>query len=173
MASVLIIINHGCEEIEYINVADILVRAQHDVCIATGSDMQVTGSRGLPLCAQVSLDDVLAVDYDLIYLPGGLDQAEFCCADPRVQQLIQQRISKQQLLAIICASPTALIPQGFAKGRSLTCYPGMRDKLESAGANWLDERVVQDGTLITSQGPGTAMELGIYLVRILGDTAQE
>lgn len=173
MASILIIISEGCEEMEYMIVADILARAQHQICVAAGKELQVTGSRGLPLTAQCLLDDVHEEKFDLVYLPGGIDQAQFCCSDPYVQKMIARRLTQNQLLAIICASPLALLPQNLAQGRNITSYPAMRADLEAKGAIWSEQRVIQDQQLITSQGPGTAMELGLYLVRVLGDSAQE
>jgi protein deglycase len=167
MARILIIVAPGAEETETMTVADILVRAGQEVTIAGVQGTRFAGSRGLPMAADIELDSVQHGDFDLVYLPGGLPQAEACRDDERIQAIIGQRLAAEQPLAIICASPIALLPQGLAKGRRLTCFPGMRDKLEAGGAQWQNQAVVQDGQLCTSQGPGTAMAFGLHLAMLL------
>ena len=169
MAQVLVVIADGAEEIETMAVADVLVRGGHEVCIA-GDSLEITGSRGLPMRASLLIDDAVDQDYDLVYLPGGLPQAEFCRDDARVQALIAKQIQRQDaLLAIICACPISLLPQGLAKGRQVTSHPGKQAEMEEQ-ATWTGARIQRDGNLITSQGPGTSIELGLYLVQALGGT---
>ena len=172
MADVLVVMADGVEEIECMAVADVLVRAGHQVCMAADDSLQVTGSRGLPLAASVTLNTVLDRDFDLVYLPGGLPQAEFCRDDKRVQALIAKQIARlDAYLAIICACPISLLPQGLAKGRRITSHPSMREAL-SGEATWTGARIERDGNLLTSQGPGTAIEFGLYLATVLGDEQQ-
>jgi 4-methyl-5(b-hydroxyethyl)-thiazole monophosphate biosynthesis len=170
MARILIVVASGAEELETLAVADILVRAGQDVVVAGAADTWFRGSRNLPMGADIALDEVLDDTFDCVYLPGGMRQAEFCRDDPRVQRLIKAQLASGRLLAIICASPIALLPQGLAKGRQLTCFPGLRATVEPAAAAWRDEAVVVDGNLITSQGPGTAIALGLRLAeRLAGE----
>jgi 4-methyl-5(b-hydroxyethyl)-thiazole monophosphate biosynthesis len=51
------------------------------------------------------------------------------------------------------------------KGRRVTCYPGMSDRL--GGSVFVDQPVVVDGNCITSQGPATALEFALTLVERL------
>ena len=170
MAAVLVVMADGAEEIETMAVADVLVRGGHTVTMA-GDRLELTGSRGLPMRASVLIDDVMEKDYDLVYLPGGIEQAEFCRDDERVQGLIAKQIQRAEaLLAIICACPISLLPQGLANGRQVTSHPAKRAELETQ-AEWTGQRIQRDGNLITSQGPGTSIELGLYLVEALGGTA--
>ena len=39
------------------------------------------------------------------------------------------------------------------KGKKATCYPGMKDDLINAGAKYLQQAVVVDGNLVTSDRP--------------------
>ena len=73
----------------------------------------------------------------------------------------------------ICAAPIALVPRGLCRGRTLTSYPGVRAQVEPHAGRWLDQPVVIDGTLITSQGAGTALALALTLAKVLAgpDTA--
>jgi 4-methyl-5(b-hydroxyethyl)-thiazole monophosphate biosynthesis len=49
------------------------------------------------------------------------------------------------------------------EGATATCYPG----IEIAGAQRVEERVVHHGKIITSQGPGTAIDFALDLVEVL------
>ncbi len=76
MARVLVVVADGAEEIETMAVADVLVRGGHEVTMAGLDSLELTGSRGLPMRASVLLESVSDQDFDLVYLPGGLPQAE-------------------------------------------------------------------------------------------------
>jgi 4-methyl-5(b-hydroxyethyl)-thiazole monophosphate biosynthesis len=171
MGSVLVILAPGAEEIEAMTVPDVLVRAGQQVLVASTADTPVVrGSRGLPLAAHTLLDVVLERTFDLIYLPGGMGSATTCRDDARVQALAAAQLAAGRLLAVICAASIALVPRGLAAGRRLTSYPGVRAQVEPHAAAWLDQAVVTDGNLITSQGPGTALALGLHLAHILAGT---
>jgi protease I len=53
----------------------------------------------------------------------------------------------------ICHGPWMLIEAGVANGRTLTSWPSLKTDLRNAGADWVNEKVVQDGNLVTSRGP--------------------
>ena len=168
MPSALIVLAPGAEEIEAITVPDLLVRAGCRVTIATLADIpMVKGSRGLPLAAHGTWDLTRDQTYDLVYLPGGLGSAHACRDDVRVQELAEAQLVAGRWLAVICAAPLALIPRGLAKGRRLTSFPGVRAEVEPHAAAWLDQPVVVDGPLVSSQAAGTTMALGLTLVRLL------
>ncbi len=169
MASALVIVAPGAEEIETITVADVLVRGGHRVVMASTTALtMVLGSRGLPLAAHVRYDDLPAQAFDLVYFPGGTGSADVCRDDVRLQELAQQQLAGGRYLVAICAAVTALLPRGLASGRRLTSHPSVRAQLEPHCAAWCDQPVVVDGHLITSQGAGTALELGFALVELLG-----
>jgi 4-methyl-5(b-hydroxyethyl)-thiazole monophosphate biosynthesis len=167
MTAVLVILPPGAEEIETITIGDMMVRAGASVTVAsTTSELVVTGSRGLPLAAHTSLDAVLAQRFEVVYLPGGGGSAATHRDDARIQDLVAAQLSSQRLLAVICAAPIALVPRQLCAGRRLTSYPGVRSQVEPHCAAWIDEPVVIDGNLLTSQGPGTAVALGLALIRL-------
>jgi len=171
MAGVLVVLAPGAEEIETLTVADVLVRAGQQVRLGGVAGTAVRGSRDLPLAADAPLAELAAEPPDLLYLPGGMGSAETCRDDPTVQDLLVAQLGSDRLSAIICASPIALLPRDLARDRRLTCYPSLRKQLEAGGAKWVDRPVVRDGNLVTSQGPGTALALGLSLAAILAGTA--
>ena len=171
MATALIILAPGAEEIEFVTIPDLLVRAGHTVVVAATAGLVVRGSRGLPLAADALLDEVQHQDFDVVYLPGGKGSAEVCRDDPRVQALAARQLAAGRWLAVICAAPIALVPQGLATGRRITSVPGVRAGLLAHCREWVDAPVVVDGRLVTSQSAGTAMHLGLALVRELDGSA--
>lgn len=58
-----------------------------------------------------------------------------------------------RVVAAICHGPRVLISADIVKGRTVTSYPGIRDDLVNAGANWVERRVVRDGNLVTAMKP--------------------
>jgi 4-methyl-5(b-hydroxyethyl)-thiazole monophosphate biosynthesis len=59
---------------------------------------------------------------------------------------------------------------GVLQGKSATSYPGCLDKMGLPGVNYLEDAVVVDGKVITSRGPGTAMDFALEIVEILADS---
>jgi DJ-1 family protein len=168
MATILVVLAPGAEEIETVTVPDVLVRAGQQVVIASTTEAPfVIGSRGIPLGAHTLLSLVRHQTFDLIYLPGGGGAAAIHRDDPRIQDLAAAQMTAGRLLAVICAAPIALVPRGLCRGRRLTSFPGVRSQVEPHCAAWLDQRVVVDGHLITSQGAGTALALGLELARLI------
>jgi len=85
--------------------------------------------------------------------------------DERVKRLVSSMMEKQRRVAAICAAPTALVAYGVLGSRRATVYPSLKDQLGTA--TYVDEKVVVDGDIITSQGPGTAIDFALKIVEIL------
>ncbi len=169
MPDVLVIVPPGAEEIETMAVADILVRGGCTVSLAMTDSLVQRGSRNLPMAGDLLLDECLSSTADAIFLPGGMPAAEYHSQDERIQDLISAQLMAERWLAIICASPLALLPRGLAANRRLTSYPSLSKRFADQG-QWIDAPVVIDRPLITSQGPGTAIDLGLHLVAALVST---
>ncbi len=168
MASVLIPLAPGCEELEAITLIDLLRRAQIDVVSAGLAPGPVTCSRGTVIVPDMNLDDALKRDYDMVVLPGGQPGATHLEKDPRIIQLLQTMARAQKYTAAICAAPKVLAVAGLLKGKRATAYPGT---LENAAFADLQieqhDSVVTDGKVLTSRGPGTAMDFALELIKVL------
>jgi protein deglycase len=165
MASVLVPLAEGCEELEAITVVDLLRRAGIGVVTASLGKQQVRASRGTVLVADVTLDDAVKQKYDMIVLPGGLPGADYLDQDPRILGLLKEMSETDRYTAAICAAPKVLASAGLLGGKNATSFPGILDAVD--GVNYSDEAVVQDGKLITSRGPGTAMDFALALIENL------
>jgi 4-methyl-5(b-hydroxyethyl)-thiazole monophosphate biosynthesis len=163
---VLVPIADGCEELEAVAIIDVLKRAGADVTVASVDGLQITASRGVKLVADRLMKDCAADEYDLIALPGGMPGAEHLRDSNELTDLLKRQRNDGKLYAAICAAPVvALQPHGLLEGKKATCHPGRKDNLNNAEA--ASQRVVVDGNLITSQGPGTAVEFALELVEQL------
>ena len=167
MASVLVPLAQGCEELEAITIVDLLRRAGIVVVTAGLDDQPVRASRGAVLIPDMTLDEALTQEYDMMVLPGGLPGADNLDRDPRVTQLLSQMAAAGKYTAAICAAPKVLAHSGLLDGRRATSYPGSLDPDSVPGMEYSEEPVVIDGTVITSRGPGTAMDFALQLIETL------
>ncbi|MBN2430026.1 MAG: DJ-1/PfpI family protein [Acidobacteria bacterium] len=163
---VLVPIADGTEELEAVTLIDVLRRAGARVTVASVGGMQVTASRGVKLVADCLIRDCLRMRYDLVALPGGMPGAEHLRDDPPLREILARQAREERWLAAICAAPAVVLaPHGLLGERRATCHPAFVDQLPNRSA--ADERVVVDGHLVTSRGPGTALEFALRLVVML------
>ncbi|MDD3651117.1 DJ-1 family glyoxalase III [Immundisolibacter sp.] len=162
----LVPIADGSEEIEAVCLIDVLRRAGAVVTVASvESELAVTCSRGVRITADELIGACTGQRFDLIALPGGMPGAERLrdCA-PLIALLRTQRAARR-LYGAICAAPAVtLAPHGLL-GTRATAHPNFMDRLAPAQA--LGQRVVVDDGIVTSRGPGTALEFALTLVELL------
>jgi 4-methyl-5(b-hydroxyethyl)-thiazole monophosphate biosynthesis len=166
MATALVLLADGFEEIEAVTIIDVLRRGQVTVTTVSLSGKRVLGSHQISLEADALLDSVSVDDFDALVLPGG-PAAKTLREDALVQATIKRAAAAGKLLAAVCAGPTALEVAGLLAGKRATVYPG--NQLPSA--RLVDERVVEDGNIITGSGPGTSMAFALKLVERLSGAA--
>lgn len=165
--SALVILADGAEEMEAVISADVLRRGGVSVTIAgLESSKPVCCSRDVVVVPDKSLDDALKdAPYDVIVLPGGLKGAEILAASNKVGALLKEQEKSGRFIAAICAAPISLKSHGIATGKTLTSHPSKKDEMKEGGKyEYSEDRVVVDGQLITSRGPGTAFEFGLSIV---------
>ena len=165
MKSVLVLFAPGSEELETVTVVDILRRGGISVTLAGLEVGALRGSRGIVLMPDTTLDDALKHDYDMVVLPGGQPGSDNLKADVRVLKLIQQMSQQGKYVTAICAAPSVLATAGLLDGKQATCFPGALDAFPQVMQRPV--AVVEDGKLITSRGPGTAMDFALTLVERL------
>ncbi len=165
--SVLIPLAPGFEDLEAVTLSDLLRRAGIEVVIAGLQRGVIQGSRGIRIEPDAFLDDVLNRDFDLIALPGGLPGAEHLRDDARIQTLLKSMAAAGRYTTAICAAPVALAQAGLLEGKQATAYPGVLDALKLGNTRSLPDAVVVDGKVVTSQGPGTAMDFALTLIELL------
>lgn len=167
MARVLVPLAQGCEELEAVTIIDLLRRAGIEVVVAGLASGIVKASRGTQLMPDTTLDAALLEDFDMVVLPGGMPGAQHLRDDARVIGLVQNMAAAGRYTAAICAAPTVLAAAGVLGGKIATGYPGSMEKMNLTDVTLSAEAVVRDGQVITSRGPGTAMDFALTLVEIL------
>ncbi len=160
---VLVPLAEGFEEIEAITVVDVLRRVGIEVVMAGIPGTMITGSRGVKVIADIMLRDVEPEEFDAIVLPGGYPGFVNLGKSQKILEIIKDFNSKNKIIAAICGAPAVLSKAGVLEGRKATIYPGMEREIPRPRS----ERVLVDGNIITSQGPGTAMEFAIKIVEVL------
>jgi 4-methyl-5(b-hydroxyethyl)-thiazole monophosphate biosynthesis len=163
---VLVPIADGTEEIEAVTIIDVLRRAGAEVTVASVDGLQITASRGVRLVADCPIGQCRENTYDLVVLPGGMPGAEHLRDNPDLKQILRRQSEAGRLVGAICAAPAVVLePQGLLKNRRATCHPNHVKSLSDP--NGAGAQVLVDGTLVTSQGPGTAMAFALKLVELL------
>lgn len=172
MAKVLVPLAPGFEDLEAVTLVDLLRRAGVEVITASLTPGLVQGARGIRVEADAQLDAVLDLDFDMIALPGGMPGAENLKRDRRILALLRKMAAAGKFTAAICAAPIALAEAGLLDGKKATSYPGFVDKLNLPHTTYLDDAVVVDGRVVTSRGPGTAMDFALTLIALLAGEAK-
>ena len=167
MPTVLIPLAQGCEELEAVTIIDLLRRANIKVITASLDDQTVTASRGVRLVADMDIDTALQQEYDMVALPGGLPGADHLDNDPRIRNLLKKMAGSNKYTAAICAAPKVLASAGLLDDKQATSYPGFLEQTNNDSIHIKTDPVVMDGRVITSRGPGTAMEFALTLIEIL------
>ncbi|WP_313354565.1 protein deglycase YajL [Kosakonia cowanii] len=170
-ASALICLAPGSEEMEAVTTIDLLVRsgiAVTTASVASDGERVITCSRGVKLLADAPLVEVADGDYDVIVLPGGLKGAECMRDNPLLVETVRQFHLSGRIVAAICAAAgTVLVPHEIFPIGNMTGFPGLKETIPEE--QWQDKRVVWDPrvNLLTSQGPGTAIDFGLKIIDLL------
>lgn len=172
MSRVLVPLAQGCEELEAITITDLLVRAGVEVTTAGLDDQPVTASRGTTIVPDTSIDSVVDETFDLIVLPGGLPGADHLRDDSNIRLLLKNHADRGKYIGAICAAPKALAAAGLLEGKRATAYPGVLEALGNDQIQVRDSAIEVDGKVITSRGPGTAMDFALELIELLEGPAK-
>ncbi len=171
---VLVPLAQGCEELEAVTIIDLLRRANIEVITASLTDKPVHCARQTVIIADTTLDKVMEQSFDLIVLPGGLPGADNLNADPRIHELITRHNDENKAIAAICAAPKVLVNNGVLDGKQLTAYPNSLSQIDTSKVKLSETAVEVDGNIITSRGPGTAMDFSLILIeKLLGKEARQ
>ncbi len=160
---VLVLMADGFEDVEAVTPIDFLRRAGAEVVVAGVGGALRTGARGVRVQTDKTVAEAAKEAWDAVVVPGGMPGASNIAASADCAKLIKAAADSGKLVAAICAAPAVVLyPLGLLGGRRFTCYPGMEKDV--SGARWSQDRVVADGNLLTSRGPGTAAEWALEIV---------
>ncbi|MDR1456663.1 MAG: DJ-1/PfpI family protein [Puniceicoccales bacterium] len=164
MKKCLVVLFKGFEEIEAIASVDILRRAGIAVTTAAfGGKPLIVGAHDIGVVADGIIEDCDENDFDAILIPGGSGVFSLR-KDEKLLRLVMSFSRDRKLIAAICAAPILLEDARLLKGRKYTAHPCIDGKLsEPAQKN----PVVEDGNLITANGPGAAIDFALAVASYL------
>ncbi|HNX68091.1 MAG TPA: DJ-1/PfpI family protein [Candidatus Omnitrophota bacterium] len=159
----IVLLAEGFEEVEAIGPIDVLRRAGVRVTVVGVSGLTVKSSRGIGVQAEVMLADIRELP-DAVIVPGGMPGSTHLANSEVVGEFLKKMHAHGKMIAAICAAPAVVLaPLGILDGKKATCYPGCESDFTEK-ISYEKKRVVLDGRIITSQGPGTALEFALQIV---------
>jgi protease I len=120
--------------------------------VGAGGAKTYASKHGYPVTVDVQADQVKAVEFDAVVVPGGY-APDMMRRHAAMVGLVREAAQQGKVVAAICHAGWMLVSAGLLEGRKATSFFSIKDDLIAAGANWVDEEVVVDGTLITSRKP--------------------
>lgn len=167
---ILVPVANGSEEMESVIIVDTLVRAGFQVTMAAvGESLQVQGSRGVFLTAQQTLASLSAAHFDALVLPGGVAGAQAFANCTYLNDLLNTFQDEGKLVAAMCASPAlVLAKQPRFVDAQITCHPSFFEHISPECLSRQRVCYYAAQHLLTSQGPGTALEFSLAIIALLG-----
>lgn len=126
-------------------------------------NQRVVDDRGLRLEADAVTDPLSS--YDLLFVPGGFGTRNLQHDHGFLEWLKTARSAP--LKVSVCTGALLLGAAGFLRGRRATTHPSAYKELEPYCGVVVQERVVDEGDIITARGVSSAIDMGLHLVQRL------
>ena len=161
----------GFEQSELEKPRENLQQAGFDTVVVAPHDGQIKGWQhtdwGTPVDVDLTLDEAEEADFDALLLPGGQINPDKLRMEEKAVQLVREFCDAGKPVAAICHGPWLLAEADVIEGKTVTSWPSIRTDLSNAGANVVDQEVVQDGQLITSRKPDDIPAFSEALIKAL------
>lgn len=162
MTRALVPMADGTEEMEAVIVIDTLRRAKWEVVAAGMKKGVITASRGVKIVPDAAWNEIDPSTFDMIIVPGGAKGVGCLLKEERLHEAIRKLHRAGKIVAAVCAGPLVLQQAGVLAGRKATCHPD--DAMMIVQAQWVNEPVVIDGNIVTSQGAGTCFKFALAII---------
>lgn len=162
---VYVLLGTGFEEVEAIAPIDLMRRAGIQVLTVGVDGKAITGSHGITVEADITLDQMDLTDLEMIVLPGGLGGVATARSSQAALDALCFAYENDKYVAAICAGPTVLAELGIIGTRKATCYPGCEGGMGDASI--LEAACVTEGKLITGASAGCAIPFALALIEAL------
>lgn len=160
----------GFEELEALAPVDVLRRAGVQVKTVGVTGKRVSGSHGISVNCDITIDEAVFDELDGIILPGGLPGTTNLEADATVNKFIDFAAENGKVIGAICAAPMILGHKGLLRGKNAVCYTGFEKELD--GAHILDRPAVRDGNIVTGWGAGGAMDFALTYLEVITESEE-
>ena len=166
MEKIAVLMAQGFEEGETVTIIDLLRRAGLVCHSFSFGDEFVLGMHNMLVKADKKFHRQALEEYDGVVLPGGRPGGANLRENPEVIRLVQDFQREGKLVAAMCSGTLVLAEAKIIDGKKLTGYTGYAEKLP--GSVFLDQVVVSDGKLVTSQGPATPYPFAFRIAELCG-----
>lgn len=153
---------NGFEEVEALCPLDLIRRAGLDIKTVGVGGSHITGSHGITVEADMTVEQWNDAAPTAVILPGGMPGTTNLDACTTVHAALDAANATGALVAAICAAPMILGKRGDLRGKEAICFPGFEQHLD--GATISSKKVARDGHFITAAGMGVALEFGLAIV---------
>lgn len=167
MKKIAILFANGTEEIEGISPVDILRRAGATCDMISVSEKLIVGSHQIKIECDKTIDQVNLYDYDAIVIPGGMPGATNISNCKKAIKEIGIAIKNNKLVCAICASPAVVLKKNNLIDCKATCFKA-QEFIDILGDSYVDKSVFVHKNIITANGPKSAMEFSLEIVKNLG-----
>jgi protease I len=156
--TIAIVATEGVEQVELVEPRKALEEAGARTVLispATTAKIKAWNSKrwGRSYAVEQRIGEARPEDYDALLLPGGVMNPDKLRRMQPVLDFVKSFFEAGKPVAAICHAPWTLIDAGVVKGLRLTSYHSVQTDLKNAGADWVDEEVVEDRNLVTSRSP--------------------
>ena len=138
--------------------------------VGAGGAKSYHSKTGYPVNVDAQADQVSAVEFDAVVVPGGY-APDMMRRHESMVKLVREASQQGKVVAAICHAGWMLASAGIVKGKKATSFFSIKDDMVNAGAQWVDEEVVVDGNLITSRRPDDIPAFCREIVKSLSKTA--
>ena len=154
MSKVAVVITDRFEDSEYSQPAEALKKAGHELThVGLKSGVTVKGEKqATPVKVDKTARDVKVGDFDALLIPGGYSP-DLLRVDEHVVRFVKEFVESGKPVCMICHAPQLLITAQVLKGRKITGWKSLIQDIKNAGAEFIDQEVVEDGNLISSRSP--------------------
>lgn len=169
---VAVLLAKGFEEAEAIMTIDVLRRLNISVTTLACQDMlEITSYHNIRMFADALLERNMDESFDAVVIPGRPEGTVNLAANPLVVEFIRRHDETGKWICPICSAAARVLGgNNLLKGRRYTCsgelYQDVKDGI------YVDEKIVEDGNLLSGKGLGVAFDFAFHLGwKLTGDSA--
>lgn len=170
MVRVAVFMAEGYEEGETFTIVDLLRRANIECHTFSFDNEFVRGMHNMFVKADKMFSQEVQ-EYDMIVLPGGRPGGENLRNNPEVIAMVQYFNDHHKYIAAMCSGTLVLSDAQVITGKKITGYTGYAKKL--VGGEFVDDVVVFDQNIVTSQGPATSYPFAFQIIEIFNRDMDE
>ena len=174
---VAVLATNGVEQVELTEPVKALKAAGATVTVVSLKTGEIQGmnhdEKGDKLPVDKAVADVQASQFDGLLLPGGVANPDYLRVDKDAVAFVKHFAQAGKPIGAICHGPWTLVEADAVRGKTMTSWPSLQTDLRNAGATWVDQECVVDGSLVTSRKPDDIAAFNRHLIQVFGATAQK